>query len=105
MPRLEYFLVAESISVDRETNQLSVFNVLDDLELSLPTQIPQLVALSSWNIEPHERDQDLQVMLRILLPKADGTVLVWRQTHSLHSLADFDEHLVCRLTSSPGSHR
>ncbi len=30
MPKLEYFLICESVSVDQDTNRLSLFNVLED---------------------------------------------------------------------------
>ena len=33
MPRLEYFIVCESISTDQETNRVSLFNVLEDLQV------------------------------------------------------------------------
>lgn len=31
MPKLEYLLVCESVSVDRETNRISLFNVIEDI--------------------------------------------------------------------------
>ena len=72
MPKLEYFLVAEYISVDRDQNQVSVFNILE--EVSVPksglTVIPKLAALSSWIFEPKDTDQDFQVILRVILPRA-----------------------------------
>lgn len=43
MPKLEYFLISESVSVDRETNRISVFNVIEDFHLTgihLATQQP-----------------------------------------------------------------
>jgi hypothetical protein len=33
MAKLEYFLICESMSTDRETNRVSLFNVLEDLQL------------------------------------------------------------------------
>jgi hypothetical protein len=71
MPKLEYFLVAESISVDQDQNKVSVFNILE--EVAVPesdlTVIPQLVALSSWIFEPEDMGQDFQVTLRVLVPR------------------------------------
>jgi hypothetical protein len=71
MPKLEYFLVSESLSVDQETNNVSVFSILEELSGPLPLAIPRLVAISSWNIEPDERDRDYQVALRIRLPSGE----------------------------------
>lgn len=65
MPKLEYFLVSESLSVDQETNNVSVFSILEEFS---GKQIPRLVATSSWNIEPNEQDRDYQVTLTIRLP-------------------------------------
>lgn len=69
MPKLEYFVVCESVSVDQETNRVSLFNVVD--ELSVGTDIPaapvvtQLVAVSSWNREPGDDGREFQAILRI----------------------------------------
>ena len=71
MPKLEYFLVSESRSVDQQTNNVSVFSILEELSGPLPMTIFRLVALSSWNIEPDERDRDYQVALRIRLPSGE----------------------------------
>ena len=47
MPKLEYFLVSESISIDRDRNQVSVFNILEEAYIPKagPAVIPQSVAL------------------------------------------------------------
>ena len=72
MPRLEYFIVSESISVDQRTNRVSVFNVVDELQVSqFPATIPQVVATSAWNREPSDEDTDYQAMLRIYPPAED----------------------------------
>lgn len=69
MPRLEYFLVAEGISVDRATNRLSVFNVFEELSSpKLPLSWPQLVAASCWEILPEDTGKDFQATLRIRDP-------------------------------------
>ena len=68
MPYLEYFLVADSVSTDRERNTVSLFHVLEEWRARLPLVIPQLVAVSSWVIPCEEMGQDFQVTLNIRLP-------------------------------------
>jgi len=65
MPRLEYFVVAESISVDQSTNRISVFNVLEEATLTVPGTIHNLVAVSGWNLSEEDGGKDFQAMLRI----------------------------------------
>lgn len=74
MPKLEYFLVCESVSVDRETNRVSLFNVIEDIckvkpgaEASSPLVV-NLVAVSCWNREEGDENKDFQAILRIQLP-------------------------------------
>lgn len=69
MPELEYFLVAESVSTDKETNRISVFNVLE--EIPRAGVLPQCVATSCWRIEPEDEGKDFQVTLRIHMPGGD----------------------------------
>lgn len=72
MPQLEYFLVAESVATDSDRNTVSVFHILEELRASsMPFHVGRLVALSSWNIGPQDRDNDFQVTLDIHLPGGD----------------------------------
>jgi hypothetical protein len=78
MPRLEYFLVCESISTDQETNRISLFNVLEDLQILSPglpnpptLPVASFVAVSCWNRDPGDEDQDFQATLRIHSPNQD----------------------------------
>ncbi len=68
MPKLEYFLVAESCSDDRETGRISVFNILENVSAKLPAHIPSVVAVSSWLISPDEQGEEFQAILRGNLP-------------------------------------
>ncbi len=68
MPSLEYFIVSEGVSVDQNTNNVSVFAILEEISGSLPLRGSRLVATSSWNMSPDEQDRDFQVALRITLP-------------------------------------
>jgi len=68
MARLEYFLVAESCSIDQITNRVSLFHVLEEANaLELPARIPQIVAASAWlkDSDQDENEEDFQVMLTI----------------------------------------
>lgn len=72
MPRLEFFVVAESAAMDQVTNQASVFNILEEVRAEgFPFLIPQCVAMSLWRSEPGDADRDWQVILRIALPGSD----------------------------------
>ena len=70
MPSLEYFVVCESSSVDRYTNRVSLFNVLEHIATTgFPGVFPQgICAVIGWNMRREEVGQDLQVVLRIEIP-------------------------------------
>jgi hypothetical protein len=69
MPALEYFLVAESVSVDQTTNQVSIFNIIEDMNVpALPGVIGQVAAVCAWNVPPNEIGQDFQATFRIVTP-------------------------------------
>jgi hypothetical protein len=73
MPKLDYFLVADSVSTDRERNTVSLFHILEEWPARLPLTVPELVAVSSWTISADEMGQDFQVSLNIRLPGAQGS--------------------------------
>lgn len=69
MVRLEYFLVCKSISIDVETNEISIFHILEDIfPVEIPFDIPELVAVSSWLADPEDEGQDFQAALKIIPP-------------------------------------
>jgi hypothetical protein len=79
MPSLEYFLICESISTDQETNRISLFNVIEDLQVAPPETAPpetaaqqfaisHFVAVCCWNREPEDEDKEFQATLRIHAP-------------------------------------
>ena len=73
MARLEYFMVAESISIDVNTNRVSIFNVIEDVRCtSFPQVIAQIAAIVSWNREDGDEDQDFQAQLNIRGPMGRG---------------------------------
>lgn len=85
MPQLEYFIVAESCSVDQETNRLSLFNVIEELRPGANVKVsengdqggwvllvPELIAVSGWNPSPgDEATAEHQLTTRVSLP--DGS--------------------------------
>ena len=72
MARLEFFLACESVSIDQETNQSSVFNILEEIQsTAFPTVLPHCVAVSLWHQEPGDEDKEFQLLLRITLPTGE----------------------------------
>lgn len=72
MPKLEYFLVAESVSIDQASNSLSLFHVLEEVHsLGLPVLVPRMTAVSTWLVSPEEFGQDFQSTLVVHRP--DGS--------------------------------
>lgn len=77
MPTLEYFLVSESISVDQATNQVSLFNVLEDVQsTAFPIVLPHLAVVASWNVAEDEVGGSFTASLGISVPGAGMTTQV-----------------------------
>ncbi len=69
MPSLEYFLVADSLSVDQMTNTVSIFHVVEQIRsIVFPVHIPRLVCVSSLNIEEKDFGKDFQLTVNIKNP-------------------------------------
>jgi hypothetical protein len=76
MPKLEYFLVCESCSIDQATNRISLFNIIEEVQSGPPSSgdgmpIAQMVAVSCWNREDGDEDQDFQLTLRVHPPEGE----------------------------------
>ena len=70
MPPLEYFVVAESATVDQFTNRVSVFNVCDEIHASaFPIKIGRIVGICSWNAEEGDENKEFQIEVRVQLPE------------------------------------
>jgi len=68
MPKLEYFLVAESHSVDRSTDSISIFNVCNTRQFaSFPATLPDLDLISCWLSSQEERDAQADTQLEIFV--------------------------------------
>jgi hypothetical protein len=64
MPKLEYFIVCRSIQLDINTDEVSFINVLEDISPDeFPNVIYRAMAVSLWNLEPDEEDEDYQAVL------------------------------------------
>lgn len=69
MARLEFFVVSEGVSVDQQTNQLSLFSVIEQVTSpDFPLVLPYAAAVSLWMAEAGDNGRDFQCMLRIILP-------------------------------------
>jgi hypothetical protein len=71
MLSLEYFLAAESYSVDRDKGLVSIFNVLSDLTFEkFPAEVPKLVCIIALICSPEEieGESEHQIVLRFKVP-------------------------------------
>src|SRR5258708_158386 len=69
MARLDYFVVAQNISVDQTTNAVSAFNIVEELRSpGFPVLVPSLAVLSVWHREEGDQEQDFQCTLRVTPP-------------------------------------
>ena len=69
MPKLEYFLVSESISVDLITNRISFFHVIEELRSPhVPFHIAKLVATATWILSEEDIGHEIETSVRITVP-------------------------------------
>jgi hypothetical protein len=72
MPKLEYFLVCESVSIDKDTNRVSIFHVVEEFRPLQATEnalvVTQLVAVCCWYEEADDAGKDFQTILRLCTP-------------------------------------
>ncbi len=74
MAKLEFFAVAESVSVDLNTNKVSLFEILESVPFNSQSGanvIPKCVAVSLWRSEDGDEGLDFQMILRIFRPGED----------------------------------
>ena len=97
MPALEYFLVAESVSVDQTTNQVSIFNIIEDIHVpEFPAVLPQVAAVCAWNMPGTEMGQDFQATFRIVVPGAE------RRDHAMNFTAVHPrQRMIVRVVGVP----
>jgi len=92
MPRLEYFVVSEGLSVDQRTNNVSLFGVCEEYKTTIPGFFAKLVATSSWNIDPEEHGNDFQATLRVKLN--EESVLPELDNFKINFTTDRDRHRI-----------
>lgn len=69
MAHMEFFVVSEELSVDQQTNRLSLFNVLEQIAgPNFPLVLLSAAAISLWVADAGDDGRDFQCMLRIILP-------------------------------------
>jgi hypothetical protein len=67
--QLEFFVVAESVSIDQTTNEVSLLGVLEDVVAeAFPIIVPKCAAISLWRVEPGDENQDWQALIRLASP-------------------------------------
>lgn len=72
MARLEFFVVSNSVSIDRQTNLATIIEVAEVFTFpDFPGMVINCVAFSLWRREEGEEGKDFQVALRIASPDAD----------------------------------
>lgn len=85
MPSIEYFLVCRSVQRDVNTDEYSFLNILEDISPdSFPHTIHKAVAVSLWNFEPTENEQDYQAMLVVKLPNQNQAMFPMNFTKEAH---------------------
>jgi hypothetical protein len=76
--RLEYFLIAEDAVIDQRTNNVSIFNVLEQINVStLPITLPKIAAVTLWEAQEGDAENDFQAKLLVHMPRG--------QTHEVAS--------------------
>lgn len=69
---MEFFIIAEEVSVDQQTNRLSLFNVLEQVASpNFPVRLLSALAVSLWMAEEGDDNCEFQCMLHIILPNGD----------------------------------
>jgi len=69
MAHMEFFIVSEEVSVDQQTNRLSLFNVLEQVGgPDFPFVLLSATAVSLWVAEDGDDGHDFQCIVRVLLP-------------------------------------
>lgn len=68
MAHMEFFIVSEELSVDQQTNRLSLFNVIEQIAGPIFPLVWSAVAVSLWVAEPGDEERDFQCTLRVITP-------------------------------------
>ncbi len=72
MARLEYFIVSKSSSVDISTNEVSAFEILEEIHVeNFPFIYPGCVAITVLRPEEGDEEKDFQGRLCVTLPSGE----------------------------------
>lgn len=72
MAHMEFFIVSEEVSVDQQTNRLSLFNVIEQITAAdFPLMLLSGAAVSLWVAEQGDDQLDFQCTLRIIAPGSE----------------------------------
>ena len=72
MAKLEYFLVAQDVSVDQRTNCISLFHIIEEIAVpQIPVNWHQMIAVSAWNPEEGDQEKDFQAEVRVVEPDGE----------------------------------
>lgn len=75
VPRLLFLVPTESLAIDQASNRLSLFNVLEQVNLpAFPALLPQVCITILWQKERDERSEDVFVQT-IEIRDPDGTAI------------------------------
>lgn len=100
MPRLEYFLVAESCSVDQSTGALSIFNVLNEISYDqFPNVIPSLAVICCWVCSPDEISEGNEHLARFSFKMPDGSA--GKELTGTFTAVNRIHHLIYRISFVP----
>jgi hypothetical protein len=71
MPRLEYFLVSTSASLDGATGRVSIFEVLTEIRTPrVPAVLGRCVSVACWAMDEKELNKDYQATIVLKRPGA-----------------------------------
>lgn len=103
MPKLEYFLVAQSCSVDQSTGALSIFNVLNEEYFDkFPNVIPNLALICCWVCNPEEIIEGNEHLAKFLFKMPDGSA--GKDFTGTFKVADRIQLLIYRIAFVPIEH-
>ncbi len=72
MPELLYAIVAKDFIIDAQTNNISIFSVLERIGASVSSvRLPELVLLTLWRRNENELGSTLVQRVRLLKPNGD----------------------------------
>ncbi len=69
MARLEYFIVCRAVSIDIDTDEITLSQVVEDVFVEeFPQHLPKITAVSSWELAENELETDFQALLQVTIP-------------------------------------